>query len=149
MDFLNFRLTRNQPALPSPSTVVIHGLAATGKSVVTKDVLQSQGINHAVIQSRECITGRHLLERTLAACLDAVDDSEPDTELDRSPYARCENISALLVHLQRLLEGRERFVLVFDGVDRQRESPPTLLPALARLGEVVSHERRSYMGFRY
>ncbi|KAK8258185.1 origin recognition complex subunit 5 C-terminus-domain-containing protein, partial [Phyllosticta capitalensis] len=125
------------PALPSPSTVVIHGLAATGKSVVTKDVLQSQGINHAVIQSRECITGRHLLERTLAACLDAVDDSEPDTELDRSPYARCENISALLVHLQRLLEGRERFVLVFDGVDRQRESPPTLLPALARLGEVI------------
>ncbi|KAK1078995.1 hypothetical protein LTR33_006765 [Friedmanniomyces endolithicus] len=31
----------------------------------------------------------------------------------------------------------EKFVLVFDGVDKQRESPPTLLPALARLGEYV------------
>ncbi|KAK7533990.1 origin recognition complex subunit 5 C-terminus-domain-containing protein [Phyllosticta citribraziliensis] len=122
----------NSP-LPSPSTLVIHGLAATGKSTITRDVLESRKINHAIIQSRECITGRHLLERTLAACLDAVDD--PD--LDRSPYARCENISALFVHLGRLLEGRERFVLVFDGVDRQRETPPTLLPALARLGEVI------------
>ncbi|OBT49719.1 hypothetical protein VE04_09358, partial [Pseudogymnoascus sp. 24MN13] len=34
--------------------------------------------------------------------------------------------------------GREgRVVLVFDGVDRQRDAPPTLVPALARLGEVI------------
>ena len=50
---------------------------------------------------------------------------------------RCENLSALTVHLQRLLKGQEKFVLVFDGVDKQREAPPTLLPALARLGEFV------------
>ena len=50
---------------------------------------------------------------------------------------RCENISALAVHLQRLLEGQEKFALVFDGVDKQRDAPPTLLPALARLGEFV------------
>lgn len=61
---------------------------------------------------------------------------------------RCENLSALAVQLQRLLstegfneeeveEGKAKFVLVFDGVDRQREAPPTLLPALARLGEIV------------
>ncbi len=31
-----------------------------------------------------------------------------------------------------------RLVLVFDGIDRQKDAPPTLLPALARLGEVVS-----------
>jgi hypothetical protein len=36
-------------------------------------------------------------------------------------------------------EGRKgRFVLVFDGIDQQRDAPPTLLPALARLGEIVS-----------
>ncbi|KAK7515138.1 origin recognition complex subunit 5 C-terminus-domain-containing protein [Phyllosticta citriasiana] len=125
------------PPLPSPSTTVIHGLAATGKSTITREVLQSRKISHAIIHSRECITGRHLLERTLAACLDAVDDLEPDSELDRNLYTRCENISALYVQLQRLLAGRERFVLVFDGVDKQRETPPTLLPALARLGEVM------------
>lgn len=50
---------------------------------------------------------------------------------------RCENISALAVHLQDLLKDQERFILVLDGVDKQRDAPPTLLPALARLGETV------------
>jgi origin recognition complex subunit 5 len=50
----------------------------------------------------------------------------------------------LVVELSRLLQSwaaeadtKHRFVLVFDGVDHQRDAPPTLLPALARLGEVV------------
>jgi len=42
------------------------------------------------------------------------------------------------VHLERLLSDREKFILMFDDVDKQREAPPTLLPALARLGEIVS-----------
>jgi origin recognition complex subunit 5 len=50
---------------------------------------------------------------------------------------RCENISALVSHLQRMLEGNKKYTLVFDGIDQQREAPPTLLPALARLGEFV------------
>ena len=56
---------------------------------------------------------------------------------DQAYNGRCENLSSLTVHLQRLLENRNKFVLVFDGVDKQREAPPTLLPALARLGEVI------------
>ena len=32
-----------------------------------------------------------------------------------------------------------RFVLVFDGIDRQRDAPHTLLPALARLSEIVGN----------
>jgi len=67
--------------------------------------------------------------------------------MDRSPYFRTENLSALLVHLQRLLnEGSgsgingqtSKLVLVFDGIDKQRDAPPTLIPALARLSEIVS-----------
>ncbi|OJD28642.1 male sterility protein [Diplodia corticola] len=125
------------PPLPSPSTLIVHGLDATGKTSIVRGVLETRKLPHAIINSRECITGRHLLERTLAACLDAVDETDPDTPLDRAPYARCENLSALFVQLQRLLHGTPRFVLVFDGVDKQREAPPTLLPALARLGEHV------------
>ncbi|KAL0259163.1 hypothetical protein SLS55_006668 [Diplodia seriata] len=125
------------PPLPSPSTLVVHGLDATGKSSIVRGVLDTRQIPYAIINSRECITGRHLLERTLAACLDAVDEADPDTTLDRAPYARCENLSALFVQLQQLLEGLDRFVLVFDGVDKQREAPPTLLPALARLSEQI------------
>ena len=64
------------------------------------------------------------------------------TSLSANPAAAsenvcCENLAALIVHLQRLLKDRPRFVLVFDGIDRQREASPTLLPALARLGEYL------------
>ena len=51
---------------------------------------------------------------------------------------RCESISAFVVQLQRLLEENGKFVLVFDGIDQQREAAPTLLPAIARLGKIVS-----------
>ena len=79
------------------------------------------------------MTGRHLLERTVAAVQQSV-----HTKGDGDDYnSRCENLSALVVHLQRLLKSEEKFVLVLDGVDKQREAPPTLLPALARLGEFV------------
>lgn len=50
---------------------------------------------------------------------------------------RCESISAFTVELQHLLERKGKFILVFDGIDRQREAAPTLLPAIARLGEIV------------
>lgn len=124
------------PFLPSPPAIVVHGLEATGKSSIVKSDLETSNLPHTIINSRECITGRHLLERTVASCLDAVDEFS-DIKVDRKPYSRCENISTLAIYLQRLLDGRERFVLVFDGIDRQREAPPTLLPALARFGEII------------
>lgn len=95
--------------------------------------LEARKLKHAVIRCRECVTGRHLLERTVAAVHQSL-QSEGDGA-DYNP--RCENLSALVVHLQRLLKSEEKFVLVLDGVDKQREPPPTLLPALARLGEFV------------
>jgi origin recognition complex subunit 5 len=51
----------------------------------------------------------------------------------------------LVVHLQRLLKEGPKFVLVFDGVDKQRDAPPTLLPALARLGEYVCNAPVRFM----
>ena len=82
------------------------------------------------------MTGRHLLERTVAAVSRSVQAGTESDEVEEYS-GRCENLSALTAHLQRLLKDREKFVLVFDGVDKQREAPPTLLPALARLGEFV------------
>lgn len=41
--------------------------------------------------------------------------------------------------LKQVIQPESRhFVLVFDAIDRQKEAPPTLLPALARLSEIVS-----------
>lgn len=55
----------------------------------------------------------------------------------KSLDGRCESISTFAVQLQHLLDGQEKFILAFDGIDRQREAAPTLLPAIARLGETV------------
>ncbi|KAF2734225.1 hypothetical protein EJ04DRAFT_577120 [Polyplosphaeria fusca] len=124
------------PDHASPTLVVVHGLTATGKTSLVKSYLSSSGIPHTIVHSRECITGRHLLERTVSSCLDALEEYS-DGRLDRRPYSRTENINSLVVNLGRMLEDRERFVLVLDGIDRQREMPPTFLPALARIGEYV------------
>ena len=141
--------------------LVLYGLEATGKTAITKALLEaissqtnSEPVNgqrdaetsqdevkYAVVKSPECISGRHLLEQTVGAVAKAVDW--------KGDVRRCENLAQLVVEIGKLLEGwtvvdtagqrKQRFVLVFDGIDRQRDAPPTLLPALARLGEAVSY----------
>jgi len=91
------------------------------------------------VKSAECISGRHLLEQTVGAVAKAVEWE--------GNVGRCENLAQLVIEVGRLLEGwtgpygagagKKRLILVFDGIDRQRDAPPTLLPALARLGEIV------------
>lgn len=124
------------PQAPSPPAIVIHGLEATGKSSITEAVLATSGVSHVIVRSQECITGRHLLERIVAGCFDCL-STESQTSLDRAVYTRCENINALVAHLQRLLVRKDKFVLVLDGVDDQREALASLLPALARFSEMV------------
>lgn len=102
---------------------------------MVRGVLEGLNVPHAVIQCVECITGRHLLERTIAACLQSLHNSGQD--VDAKLYSKCENISALAAHLQRMIAGLDKFVLVFDGIDEQRDAPPTLLPAMSRFGELV------------
>lgn len=76
-----------------------------------------------------------MLEKTTQAVRKSIVEGDEDGAEEYNN--RCENVSALVVHLERLLKDRGKFVLVFDGVDKQRDAPPTLLPALARLGECV------------
>jgi origin recognition complex subunit 5 len=133
---MNILLTATQAHLPSPPFLNIHGLTATGKSSVLRSFFHLSRIQHTIINVRECITTRHLLERIVAASLDALDVFN-DEKIDRRPYARTENLSALCVNMEKLLEGRDKFVLVLDAVDKLREGGGTLIAALARLGEMV------------
>ncbi|KAH6642395.1 origin recognition complex subunit 5 C-terminus-domain-containing protein [Boeremia exigua] len=122
--------------LPLPPFANVHGLTATGKSSILRSYLHLTRLPYAIINVRECITARHLLERIVAASLDAVEEAYDET-VDRRPYARTENLSALCVNLQRMLEGRGRFVLVLDAIDKLREGGGTLIAALGRLGERI------------
>ncbi|KAI1495304.1 origin recognition complex subunit 5 C-terminus-domain-containing protein [Biscogniauxia mediterranea] len=138
--------------------LVVHGTEATGKTAITTALLQafrdhcnaspapSIHFSYAIVKSAECVTARHLYERTVGLVADALKW--------HGATGRCENLAALTVELTKMLKYAEkegnshngesrsgespgRFVLVFDGIDRQREAPATLLPALARLAEII------------
>lgn len=115
-------------------------------------MLSNLKVPHAIVRSTECITGRHLLTKILWATLEALGQKD---EWERFGKGRCEHVSSLVVLLEECLvaasrgeadagvgvdaEGKNgKFVLVLDEIDKQREAPPTLLSALARLGEIVS-----------
>ncbi|KAJ5103875.1 hypothetical protein N7532_004404 [Penicillium argentinense] len=127
------------PYLPSPPTLVVHGISATCKSTIIRGVLSTLQTPHAVIRSSECITGRHLLTKIIWNTLDALDQK---SEWEKFGKGRCEHVSSLAVLLEECLAARApekqgKFVLVLDEIDRQREAPHTLLSALARLGEII------------
>ena len=128
--------TRQSDIFSLPN-LVLHGTEATGKSLTINALLSAIDIPSAIIRSKECITTRHLLERTLTEVQEALGDDVPSVD------GRCESISAFVVQLQRLLENQKKFILVFDNIDRQREAAPTLVPALARLSELVCLHRIS------
>ena len=123
----------------------MHGTEATGKSSIVEGLLaqlsehigadaSAGGFQYALANSTQCITGRHLFERIIGAVVDAL-------KWEDAPR-RCESVAQLTVELTKMLKDptrdpRWRFVLVFDAVDRQRDAPPMLLPALARLSEIV------------
>ena len=140
--------------------IVLYGLHATGKTAITRALLdllcsprQANGFNgehpdheddelkYALIKSAECISGRHLLEQTIGAVAEATGW--------RAEISACPNVAHLVVEVEKMMSKwaelddddddiRRRLVLVFDGIDHQREIPATLLPALARMGEIVS-----------
>lgn len=100
--------------------------------------------NYALINSLECVSGRHLLETTVRGVAKALG-------ID-SFNAKCENLAQLIFELSKMLKyppqpEQRHFVLVFDGIDRQKEAPPTLLPALARLSEIVGCPIPSHAGY--
>ena len=122
----------------NPSTLVVHGVGATAKSSIVGTLLDAIETPSAIVRSQECITTRHMLERAVSLVNDQLNRGNAANGIN---VGRCDSISAFVVELQRIL-GEEKFILIFDGIDRQREAAPTLFPALVRLGKLVRHQYR-------
>ncbi|CRG86734.1 hypothetical protein PISL3812_03745 [Talaromyces islandicus] len=132
------------PHSPSPPSLVLHGISATCKSTITRAVLEELQVPHTIIRCAECITGRHLLTKILLETLRALG---LDAEWERFGKGKCEHVSTLVVLLSDILSTKnqtgenngekKKFILVLDGIDKQREASQMLLAALARLGEVI------------
>ena len=145
--------------LPSPPSIVLYGLEATGKSLITRAVLEASCLTYSWVACNESITARHLTERIAAAVkeveADAVAVAVAQEQENGIAKMRAENINALSVVLRKVLgtktanwnegsgQGQEqekkkkKHVLVLDRIDKQREATPILLAGLGRLGEIV------------
>ena len=88
------------------------------------------------MNSRECITIRHLLEQTTTKCWLKMREITGSGS-SQSAQPRCDSVNSLASNLEKILQAAPKFVLVFDGIDRQRELTPILIPGLARLGTTV------------
>ena len=97
-------------------------------------MLDARQIASATVNCVDCLSLRHLLSRIFVTCVKATGRLETLEQHDR-----VDSLNGLVVGLQKLLQNDgQKVVLVLDGIDRQRGASPTLLPALARLGETVN-----------
>lgn len=119
-----------------PPLLAVHGSTATGKSSITEAVIRYQSISPVVINARECINLRHILEAILYAIhtLSRHDVADINAELQSR---RCENVNALSAYLNEMPFDRDRIVIILDDIDKAREVSQSLLSAVAQLGQTV------------
>ncbi|POS87414.1 hypothetical protein EPUL_001180, partial [Erysiphe pulchra] len=153
--------------------IIVHGLEATGKTAITKVVLEELSkfykngtskdhsfdssetessesnsvlrdiFGYAFVKNDECIDARQLFEHTIGSISEALDVENNTTGLLAS-------LSDLLVQIQQLLESwvkkeknsyfKKRFILIFDGIDKQIRNgilSQSIPAALARIGDFV------------
>ncbi|KAJ9617023.1 hypothetical protein H2200_000744 [Cladophialophora chaetospira] len=119
---------------PSPPILVAYGLEQSSKRQVINSVLQAREIAHTIIKSKECLSQRHLLSKIFAASITTLGHGGQIEQ-----YEKTDNINSLLGNLRKLFERLERvkFVVILEDADELRQPGPTLLPALARLGDLI------------
>lgn len=139
---------------PSPPLLVASGLDQVNKIHVLTTCLTSRNLSFAIVKVRDCLSQRHLLSKIFAACISAgvgsqqTDDFEDSLQqlVDEGRYDRIDSTNALMHNLQKLYhvqpqqsKGKtsSRLVLILDGIDMLRGASLNLLPALARLGDMV------------
>ena len=135
---LHTRLTASQNHFPSPSLLVAYGLEETDKLKCIVSVLEARNRTHALVKCQDCLSQRHLLSKIYASCVVALGEAERIEE-----YGKIDTLNSLVVNLQKLFEKTakdgqyEKLVLVLDAIDEQRGGSATLLPALARLPDLM------------
>lgn len=91
----------------------------------------------AIIKIIECIDTRHLFEQIITSLSKSLD-------FKRLP-GPVTNIAELMAQIQQLFEGwdagtteKRKFVLVLDGIEKQKNAIPGLFAALARINDMVN-----------
>jgi len=102
-----------------PQTIFLHGLAATGKSLALKWILQSENIPHAVFHCVELYNVRLMLESILEQLL-----GKP---------GRCDNVGEFVSTIRQELEPNQAHVILFEEAARFRDTDAHLKQVFCRL----------------
>lgn len=95
-----------------------------------------RSLTYAIVKGRECLSQRHLLGKIFAACIQALGQQE-----GLEYYDKVDSLNALSANLQRLFKKtHQNLVLVLDAFDEVKGAGSTMLPALGRLGDMVSNK---------
>lgn len=129
----------------SPPTTVVFGVESTGKSLTVSSVLESCNTRHALVHSVEWMNSLELLEAIISGVANISKEDEMKRHLDSFKIQGrigWENLPLFYNQIKLLLKGKGHTILVVDGIEKQRDNWQTLLPAMSRLGEIVS---RTYL----
>ncbi|KEF54678.1 uncharacterized protein A1O9_09120 [Exophiala aquamarina CBS 119918] len=120
---------------PSPSTLVVCGLEQASELAVVTSVLEARKLKSVVVRSKDCLSQRHLLSKIFATCVHGLGQQ---SQIEH--YDKVDSLNALLGNLRKLFERAghdQRLVLILEDINKQKQAGPTLLPALARLGDQI------------
>lgn len=132
-----------QPPTSSPPSIFIYGHTAVAKSSLVKaffdqyDRHESEP-SYAMINCIECHSLRLLFEHIV----NALAAWDPDWSNGISAWKRIDSIDVFVSTLQELFQNqksRSSKYIILDKAERLRDMPPTLIPVLLRLGELISY----------
>ncbi|KAK5058602.1 hypothetical protein LTR84_010865 [Exophiala bonariae] len=126
-----------QDLFPSPSILFAYGLEQASKLAVITGVLRARNLKSSVVRSKDYLSQRHLLSKIFSTCVYAL-----GREAQIEQYDKVDSLNVLLGNLRKLFEPvetgqKEQLVLILEDIDKLKQAGPTLLPALARLGDQI------------
>eukprot|EP00040_Diaphanoeca_grandis_P042108 m.264207 g.264207 ORF g.264207 m.264207 type:complete len:448 (-) comp54518_c0_seq1:146-1489(-) len=118
--------------IASCNAAFVYGVAASGKSTITVEVLKANKVKYAVVNCVETCTPRILFEQLL-------------NQIGSHKGYKCESLSAFVLMLTQVLAYQNdedvavptTTYIVFDNAERLRSLPPNILPAILRLSELT------------
>jgi len=111
------------PEVSVAPLLFINGLGAAGKTLVTKWVLASEGITHAVFHCVELYNIRFMLESIIKQLV--------------GEHRKCENVQEFVSILKKELGTRQVFAILFEEAERFRDASPHLSQVFTRLQELT------------
>ncbi|XP_071817160.1 origin recognition complex subunit 5-like [Apostichopus japonicus] len=120
----------------TPPAIFIYGHSSTGKTFLSRKIIEAKGAPQAFVNCIECQSQRLLYEDILGQLSGML----PCVQNDYARYARCETANDFVRLLKNLIANekweKETVYIVLDNAERLRNMEGHILPVFLRLSEL-------------